>query len=314
MKAFPRLAVVSLFVMVGSIWTQAQQLQCNACSHGYGRVVINTTKQYNFPLANTGSKTLHILAKSKKGQAFSFGAFPLPVTLLPGQSIGLPVKFTPKARGKTTGSVTLTSDASNPTLTMSVWGTGIAADSATLGVSPTSLNFGDVTIGNQLSLPVTLTASNGAVTITSAKINEPEFTIAGLTLPLTIASGQSAAMSVIFQPLLAGPASGTLTLTSDAGNSPTRVALAGTGVAAGAHSTDLSWQASIDPVVGYNIYRGTTRGGPYGRISDVLDASTTYTDSGVQAGKTYFYVVTAVDAETRESAYSNEVKVVIPTP
>lgn len=314
MKAFPRLAVVSLCVMVSSIWAHSQQLQCNPCSHGYGRVVINTTRQYNFQLTNTGSKSLHILSKSKNGQAFSFGSFSLPVTLLPGKSIDLPVKFTPKTSGKTTGSVTLTSDASNPTLTMSVWGTGVTANSATLDVSPANLNFGNVNIGNQLSLPLTLTASNGAVTISSASISDSEFTLVGLSLPLTIASGKSVGVTVIFQPLLAGTASGTLTLISDAGNSPTNVSLTGTGVAVGAHSTDLTWQASADPVVGYNIYRGTTRGGPYGKINDVLEASTTYTDSGVQAGKTYFYVVTAVDAQTRESAYSNEVKVVIPTP
>lgn len=314
MKAFPRLVVVSLFLSLTSLWAHAQKLQCDPCSHGFGRVTINTTKQYNFQVSNTGSKTLHILTKSKKGQPFSFGSFPLPVTLKPGKSVLLPVKFTPKTKGKTTGSITLTSDASNPTLTISVWGTGVTASTPTLGVSPASLNFGNVTVGNQLSLPLTMTASNGGVTIASANISDSEFTIVGLTLPLTIGSGQSIAITVVFQPLLAGTASGTLTFTSDAGNSPTSVGLTGTGVAAGAHSTDLSWDASIDPVIGYNIYRGTTRGGPYGKVNDVLDAATTYTDSGVQGGATYFYVVTAVDAETRESGYSNEVKVVIPTP
>lgn len=314
MNSFPRLILAFLFLVLPLINAGAQQLQCSPCSHGYGRVQVNTTKQYSFQLTNTGTQTLHILSKSKKGAAFSFGNFPLPVTLKPGNSVMLPSKFTPKAQGKTTGTITLTTDAANPKLTIDVWGTGINANSPTLGVSPASLDFGTVTVGNQLSLPLTLSASNGAVTISSVNVSASEFSVVGLTLPLTIASGQSVAITVVFLPQLAGTASGTLTLTSDAGNSPTSVGLTGTGIVPGAHSTDLSWQASNDPVVGYNIYRGTTRGGPYGKINDVLDASTAYTDNGVQAGATYFYVVSAVDAQSQESVYSNEVKVVIPTP
>jgi len=43
-------------------------------------------------------------------------------------------------------------------------------------------------------------------------------------------------------------------------------------------------------------------------------ASTTYTDSTVQAGVTYFYVVTAVDSSGNESVYSNQASATVPTP
>jgi fibronectin type 3 domain-containing protein len=43
-------------------------------------------------------------------------------------------------------------------------------------------------------------------------------------------------------------------------------------------------------------------------------SGTTFTDNTVQAGVTYFYVVTAVDATGTESVNSNEVSVTIPTP
>jgi fibronectin type 3 domain-containing protein len=46
----------------------------------------------------------------------------------------------------------------------------------------------------------------------------------------------------------------------------------------------------------------------------VLDASTSYTDNNVNAGATYYYVVTAVNADDQESGPSNEVKVKIPSP
>jgi fibronectin type 3 domain-containing protein len=40
----------------------------------------------------------------------------------------------------------------------------------------------------------------------------------------------------------------------------------------------------------------------------------TFTDTAVAAGKTYFYVVTAVDAAGNESVLSNEATGRIPTP
>ena len=72
--------------------------------------------------------------------------------------------------------------------------------------------------------------------------------------------------------------------------------MTGTGAAATQHSADLSWGPSPSTVVGYNVYRSTTPGGPYTKINSSLDPSTLYTDSTVQSGQTYYYVSTAVDA------------------
>jgi fibronectin type 3 domain-containing protein len=63
--------------------------------------------------------------------------------------------------------------------------------------------------------------------------------------------------------------------------------------------------------VGYDVFRGTANGGPYQMI-DTLDASTTYTDGTVVSGTTYYYVVTAVNAEGQQSPYSNVAQAVIP--
>jgi hypothetical protein len=81
------------------------------------------------------------------------------------------------------------------------------------------------------------------------------------------------------------------------------------------HSSTLNWVASTSSnVTGYNIYRGTASGGPYTRVNSTLVAAVTYTDGTVQAGQTYFYVVTAVDSNSNESAYSNQAQATIPTP
>jgi fibronectin type 3 domain-containing protein len=75
---------------------------------------------------------------------------------------------------------------------------------------------------------------------------------------------------------------------------------------------DLTWTASTD-VAGYNIYRGTVSGGPYTMINSSLDSTTNYSDSTVVSG-TYYYVATAVNSESQESAYSTQVTAIIPNP
>lgn len=81
------------------------------------------------------------------------------------------------------------------------------------------------------------------------------------------------------------------------------------------HSVTLSWVASTSlNVVGYNIYRGTTRGGPYSLLTTTRVTGTTYRDTAVQAGQTLYYVATAVDSNSLESVYSNEATALVPTP
>ncbi len=81
------------------------------------------------------------------------------------------------------------------------------------------------------------------------------------------------------------------------------------------HSVTLNWTASVSSnVVGYNIYRGTTNGGPYVKLTSSPTALTSYTDNNVVSGQTYYYVATAVDSSSNESGYSNQSQAVIPTP
>ena len=81
-----------------------------------------------------------------------------------------------------------------------------------------------------------------------------------------------------------------------------------------AHSATLNWDASPSAVVGYNVYRATQAGGPYTKLSSSPVGPTSYTDSTVQAGQTYFYVVTAVDGNGVESVASNEAQTAVPSP
>ncbi len=78
------------------------------------------------------------------------------------------------------------------------------------------------------------------------------------------------------------------------------------------HSVSLSWDASTSSdVTGYYVYRRTTSGGPYTKLSSLL-SGTSYVDGTVQAGQTYYYATTAANSSGDESAYSNQVQATIP--
>lgn len=81
------------------------------------------------------------------------------------------------------------------------------------------------------------------------------------------------------------------------------------------HYAALNWVASTSPsIAGYNVYRSSTSGGPYTKLNSSLIAATTFTDTTVQAGQTYYYVATAVNASSQESIYSAQISALIPTP
>jgi len=82
-----------------------------------------------------------------------------------------------------------------------------------------------------------------------------------------------------------------------------------TGLTASSGDTQisLSWNANAEPdLAGYNLLRSTTSGGPYTQINGTLLTGTSYLDTGLTNGTTYFYVATAVDTSTNESAGSGQ--------
>jgi hypothetical protein len=161
-------------------------------------------------------------------------------------------------------------------------------------------------------LSATLKASNAEVTISADQSTSSEFTIVGLTLPLTLHAGQSVQVAIQFTPNASGKASAKAGFTSTALDSPTVEQLTGTGVAQGAQSVSLTWDAGEGSPVGFNVFRGSSQAGPFSQINSALDSSTNYTDYTVASGTTYYYVTTAVNASGEESGYSNVAQAVIP--
>ncbi len=287
------------------------QLSASPTNVSFGDVVVGSTSTQSVSFANTGGGAVTISQASVAGTGFSLSGLLSPLTLSPGQSVSASVTFTPSAAGSLTGSISVVSNASNSPMTVALSGTGTALQ---LSASPTNLSFGDVTVGTNSVLPVVVTnTGNQSVTISQVSLVGAGFSASGITLPATLAPSQNATLSITFAPTSAGSVTGSVSVVSNAGNSPTVTALSGTG--ANTHSVSLSWVASTSSgVTGYNVYRGAVSTGPYTKINSAEVTVTSYSDTTVQAGETYYYVTTALDSTGGESAYSNSAEAVVPSP
>jgi hypothetical protein len=205
---------------------------------------------------------------------------------------------------------TATSTSPSPTPTPTT-----TASSATLTATPSSLGFGSQVLNSAATLTVKITnTGSAAVSITQDTIAGSGFSV-GITTPINLNAGQSVSVPVVFNPGASGTVNGSLTLTSN-GKTVLSVPLTGTGLAALAHSVDVTWVASTStPLQGYNVYRSTVSGGPYSKLSATLSPTTLlFTDTTPVSGKKYFYVVTALNTSGAESSASSEVAVTIPVP
>src|SRR5277367_3572288 len=299
-------------ISLSGIGTQPQ-LAATPTTAAFGNVTAGTNNSQSVSLTNGGSATVTISSLTVSGAGFSTTGITAPVTIAAGKAATFNAVFGPSTAGSMTGSITLVSNAPNSPLTISLSGTGVATTSI-LGLSSSSLSFGNVNVGSNSSLTTTLTNNgNSNVTISSVTVSGTGYSSSGVTSGEILTPNQSVTITAQFTPAAAGLVNGSVNIASNATNSPSAIALSGTGVAATPHSVALSWTASTSTVSGYNVYRGTTSNGPYStKLNSSLVTSVGYSDSTVADGTTYFYVVTAVDSSNVESVDSNQATAVIP--
>ena len=182
------------------------------------------------------------------------------------------------------------------------------------GPSASSVNLGNVALGDSKTVTVTFTNStNSAVTILNVSVSGPGFTAGGIPTGTILNPGNVATLNVTFTPFSTGTQTGSVTVTNNSSIPSITVALSASGVPAGDHLATLSWNASPSGVAGYFVYR-STNGGPYTKLNPAEDIGLTYTDTSVAAGQTYTYVVTGVTSNNVESGYSNPATATIPSP
>jgi hypothetical protein len=289
----------------------AGALSANPSSLSFGSIQDGGTVTLMDSLTNTGSSSVTISQATASGAGFSISGLNVPLALNPGSSVTFTVLFTPQSPGSASGSINIVSNASDSNLNVALSGTGTGQGQLIL--APGAMSFGNVTVGTTATQASSFSASGGSVTLSSANLSNAEFSLSGISFPVTIPSGQSIPVTLTFAPQSAGKVSALLTVTSNAGDNPSET-LSGDGVAQQQHNVSLTWTDSGSGIAGYNVYRGGVSGGPYSRINSELAPSSGYEDSTVESGQTYYYVTTAVNENGVESTYSNEAQGVIPTP
>jgi len=272
------------------------------------------------------TNTIVVVSISSSAGQFSYSGPALPVAVGPGQYFSGSLTFSPSASQSYDGSLIYTADdGSQLNVPISGLGTGyrhqwrsqsqdiVQTLLGLLTLNTQALNFGSVNIGGGSTQTITVSNSGTAdMTVSNVVVSGAGFSASGISSGLIIPAGQSAVLTVGFNPAGAGNVAGSVTIVTDSGT--TSVTLSGTGSDSGAtsHSVTLSWNPSSSDVVGYNTYSSTISGGPYNKLTNSLVPATTYVDSSAQGGQTYYYVVTSVDSNNDESAYSNETSANVP--
>jgi len=206
------------------------QLAVSPTTENFGGVTVGSQSNQTITLTNNTGATVNISQATVSGTGFKLSGITTPLALNASQSTTFTATFAPLAAGSASGSVTITSDAPNPSLSVPLSGTGVTQ--GTVGANPTSLDFGTVTVGNKQALSETLTNTGGStLTVSQVGVSGTGFTVSGISTPVTLTAGQSATFSVTFAPTSAGSASGSVTVTSTGPNPSLTIPLTGSGTA-----------------------------------------------------------------------------------
>jgi hypothetical protein len=191
--------------------------------------------------------------------------------------------------------------------------TPVAGSGSALVANVSSLNFGNTGLASSAQQSVTLTnTGSSSVMISGISVSGAGFTASGSASGLMVSPNHSTTVHATFTPFTSGNMAGSLRITSNAKNSPTTIALSGTGVASSAHSVALSWNSVSPAVAGYNVYVGSSSAGPYSLLNSSPVLSTNYLDASVQSGNTYYFRITSVSTSNQESVPSAAVQAVVP--
>jgi hypothetical protein len=295
------------------------QLSPSTTSVALGNVTVGSPVTKSITLTDAGTAKVTISTVRATGAGFSTNGG-ANASLSPNGTATVSVTFSPTAAGAVQGTLFISSNATNSVVQISLSATGVAkSNSATdsepsqLTASATSVGFGSVAVGTPVTKTINLTNSGATnITISGVSIAGSAFRASGGT-NATLTPNSSVTISVSFDPTSAALAQGTLSISSSASNAALSIPLTGTGTAAPAaqHSVALNWQPSASQITGYFVYRGASASST-SRLFVTAIAATTYTDTSVANGQTYYYAVTSVDSNDVESAPSNEISVTIP--
>ncbi len=204
-----------------------------------------TTTAQTVKLSNTGNSpmTLTGISQTVTGTGSFVETNTCGSTLAAGASCTLSILFTPISATTTTASLLIADNASGSPQTVTLSGTGTAAQAPAVSLTPTSLAFTSVA-----------GTGSGAQTATLKNTGSAALTISGISLAGTgagsfaqtntcganLAAGASCSISLVFTPSAAGTYAASLTVADNASGSPHTITLSGTGTPAPAPVASLS--------------------------------------------------------------------------
>jgi len=200
----------------------------------FGQVQLNFTATKKVRIRNSGTAALTLSKAEFTKPLFAVGE-PLPISLDVNGEYELPLTFTPTvADQRETGTVTITTDdPEKPTVQLTLAGTGVTA---TAIVQPTTLDFGEVYVGETKQLTFSLTNSgSNELPVTSAQLGatvDPSVSANLTPLVKTLAGGESVMVTVTFAPTAPVALMGDLELVLPAGVGNKTIPIRGSGIQA----------------------------------------------------------------------------------
>jgi hypothetical protein len=298
-------------------------LVLSALSFNFKTVVVGQSATQTLHLTNSGNAPLQISSISLSNKQFAISGPSLPRTVLPALGLDYTLAFTPTIPGNASASLTITSNApqSIPAISLA----GVAEKVVvSLQITPSSINFGNQNVQTTTTKNVVLQNTGDVnVTISGVTAVGSGFGFSGVSPGFSLSPNQQVTFQVWFRPQTSGTASGSLSILSANLVSPESVSLSGDGISsttssptppppATQHTVHLTWNASASVIAGYRVYRSTSSGQFYSPLFSKPVNALSFDDSTVTNGDTYYYVVTAVDANGVESLYSNQATANVP--
>jgi hypothetical protein len=216
--------------------TSASPLTITPSSLNFGTVNVGSSDTLSVSITNNAVAPVMFVGVATTGDyASSRGSCPANgSTLAAGSTCSLSVTFTPMAAGTRTGTLSLTNDATQLPLTVSLTGNAVQAQ---LQVTPGALAFGGIDVTYPATLTLTLlnigSASVTGISNAVSGISVGDFVVTAPCSTTTLAPNQGCTETLTFTPSAMGLRMASLSIGSSDPNGPAVIALSGTGIQAG---------------------------------------------------------------------------------
>lgn len=222
----------------------------------FGVQTIGTTSgSQTVALTNTGDAPLSIssvgIAGTEHGD-YTMTGNTCGASVTAGASCDISVAFRPTATGSRRAILMITDNAEHGPHSVELSGTGVSPPAPAVDIAPTSLSFGDQTVGST-SGPKSMTVTNtGNATLSISSVDlagasPGDYVLTSSTCGSPVPVGANCAITVAFRPTSAGARSAAVVITDDAADSPHVVALTGAGVAAPQPLADVGVSIGATP-------------------------------------------------------------------